>query len=264
MVRAPPGQPVPGARQCCHCQHILDRHVDDVNTLFYDELVPPLPSAPAVRRRPAPRRKPRNAYHHGNLRQALVDQAVRTIHGAGVEALTLRDVGASLGVSRTALYRHFADKTALLAAVATDGFRALRAALQESWDAGGHGRSGFEAQGLAYMRFALDNPGHYRVMFGGFVAKADCDPDLTVEASGAFGVLLAALRELQQQQLVRAGDPEALALFVWSTVHGVSMLGIDGQLARPGLSLAPVMHSIVQRIWDGIAARHGADQATGR
>lgn len=219
------------------------------------------PRARTVR---APHRKPRNAYHHGNLRQALVDQAVRTIHRAGVEALTLRDVGAGLGVSRTALYRHFADKTALLAAVATEGFRALRASLQDSWDAAGRGQAGFEAQGLAYVRFALANPGHYRVMFGGFVAKADCDPTLTEEASGAFGVLLAALAELQRQGLARDGNPEALALFVWSTVHGVAMLAIDGQLTRPGLSLDPVLHAVVQRIWDGIAAPRSARPARTR
>jgi len=209
----------------------------------------------AVARQPrAPRRKPRNAYHHGNLRQALLDQAARTIRERGVGALTLRGVGASLRVSRTALYRHFADKTALLAAVATDGFRTLRLALQEAWDAAGRGQAGFEAQGLAYVRFALDNPGHYRVMFGGVLATADCDPELTAEASGAFGVLLSTLAELQQAGLVRTGDLEALALFVWSTVHGVSMLAIDGQLARPGLSLDAVMQSVVDRVWDGSAA----------
>ena len=218
----------------------------------------PIAPPPAARRLRTPRRKPRNAYHHGNLRQALVDQAVRTIHRGGVEALTLRDVGAGLGVSRTALYRHFADKTALLAAVATDGFRALRTALQESWDGAGHGQVGFEAQGLAYVRFALAHPGHYRVMFGGFVAKAVSDPDLTIEASGAFGVLLAALTELQQQKLVRQGNPEPIALFVWSAVHGVAMLAIDGQLTRPGLSLDPVLNAVVDRIWDGIAARSTA------
>ena len=67
-------------------------------------------------------------------------------------------------------------------------------------------------------------------------------------------MLLAALTELQQQELVRAGDLEALALFVWSTVHGVAMLAIDGQLTRPGLPLDPVMHAVVDRVWDGIAA----------
>jgi len=131
-------------------------------------------------------------------------------------------------------------------------------------DAAGRGRAGLEAQGLAYVRFALANPGHYRVMFGGFVAKANCDPELTTEASGAFGVLLAALAELQEQGVVREGDPEALALFVWSAVHGVAMLAIDGQLTRPGRSLDQVPHLIVQRIWDGIAAPDEPRRAAGR
>ena len=85
----------------------------------------------------APQRKRRNAYHHGNLRQALVDQAVKTIRADGVEALTLRDVGAHLRVSRTALYRHFADKQALLVAVATEGFRVFRKELAEAWEGAG-------------------------------------------------------------------------------------------------------------------------------
>jgi hypothetical protein len=101
-------------------------------------------------------------------------------------------------------------------------------------------------------------------MFGGFVAKTDCDPDLRIEASGAFGVLLSALVELQQQKLVRQGNPEPLALFVWSSVHGIAMLAIDGQLARPGLSLDPVLHAVVQRIWDGIAPPGGPPRAAAR
>ena len=79
------------------------------------------------RRRPAAKQPSR--YHHGNLPQAMLQEAVRTIQKQGTEALTLRGVGERLGVSRTALYRHFADKEALLAAVATEGFRTLRTAL---------------------------------------------------------------------------------------------------------------------------------------
>jgi AcrR family transcriptional regulator len=75
---------------------------------------------------PRPLRKRRNQYHHGDLRRALLDEALRTIRQDGVEAVTLRKVGQSLGVSRTALYRHFSDKRALLAGVATEGFRMLR------------------------------------------------------------------------------------------------------------------------------------------
>ena len=126
------------------------------------------------RGRPASRVRP---YHHGNLRRALLDEALATIRAEGVEGLTLREIGARLGVSRTALYRHFADKRALLAAVATEGFRTLRQQLVTAWEEGGRGRAAFEAMGVAYVRFAVANPAHYRVMFGGFVdPKRDASP----------------------------------------------------------------------------------------
>src|SRR5687768_10556330 len=89
-----------------------------------------------------PQRKRADAYHHGNLRQALLDQAARIIRKEGDERLTLRGVAADLRVSRTALYRHFHDKDALLAAVATDGFRSFRAALASAWEEAGRGRAG--------------------------------------------------------------------------------------------------------------------------
>ncbi|MGE0816158.1 MAG: TetR/AcrR family transcriptional regulator [Vicinamibacterales bacterium] len=218
-------------------------------------------AAPGRRRRPrppegapVPARKPRNAYHHGHLRQALVDQAVATIGARGVEALTLREVGASLRVSRTALYRHFADKTALLAAVAAQGFRTFREALRDAWDDGGRGRAGFMGMGRAYVRFALAHPSHYRVMFGGFVTKAACDPGLEAEAGDAFGVLVGAITELQGQGLVRAGDPTALGVYVWASTHGLAMLAIDGQLGRKDVPLEALMAVLLDRVWDGLAA----------
>src|SRR5687768_13857073 len=100
-------------------------------------------------------RKPHRPYHHGNLRRALLDEALATIRTEGVDGLTLREIGARLGVSRTALYRHFADKRALLAAVATEGFRTLRAQLVTAWEEGGRGRAAFESMGVVYVRFAV-------------------------------------------------------------------------------------------------------------
>src|SRR3954463_6026375 len=114
-------------------------------------------------------RKLRRPYHHGNLRRALLDEALATIRAEGVDGLTLREIGARLGVSRTALYRHFADKRALLSAVATEGFRTLRQELVRAWEDGGRRREALVAMGFAYIRFAVANPSHYRVMFGGFV-----------------------------------------------------------------------------------------------
>src|SRR5215467_10438521 len=100
--------------------------------------------------RPKPGKKPGNAYHHGDLRRALLDEALRTIQAHGVEQLTLRTVGERLGVSRSALYRHFGDKQSLLAAVGTEGFRTLPQAIADAWEGNGRGRIGFQAMGKAY------------------------------------------------------------------------------------------------------------------
>ena len=179
-----------------------------------------------------PRRKRAGQYHHGDLRRALIGEALRTIDTHGVEGLTLRAVGEALGVSRTALYRHFSDKQSLIAAVAREGFRTLRLNLLEAWERKGRGQAGFEAMGEAYLAFAVANPSHYRVMFGRFLESCVRDPELVHEAEGAFQVLVDALVAQQREGLARRDDPVLLARFVWSVVHGVAMLTIDGQLPQ--------------------------------
>lgn len=190
-------------------------------------------------------------YHHGNLRRALLDEALATIRAEGVSGVTLRDIGARVGVSRTALYRHFADKNALLAAVATEGFRALRQELIAAWDEGGHTRAALDAMGVAYVHFAVANSSHYRVMFGGYFDKQVCDAELDVEAKSAFQALVDALAALQQDAAVRGDEPVKLARFVWAVVHGVAMLGIDGQLREQGI-VEDLLAYALERLRNGI------------
>ena len=178
-------------------------------------------------------RKRTDRYHHGDLSRSLLQEAVRIIQKGGVGALTVRKVGEKLGVSRTALYRHFADKSALLAAVATEGFRTLRLQTHDAWEKHGGGRKGFEAMGAAYVKFAVDHPSHYRVMFGGYVRDAAPGSDLDKEGQGAFQVLVDAIVAQQRDGLVRRDDPLALAQYIWATVHGIAMLAIDGLLRQP-------------------------------
>ncbi len=204
-----------------------------------------------------PARKPARSYHHGNLRRALLDEALATIRAEGVDRLTLREIGARLGVSRTALYRHFADKRALLAAVSTEGFRTLRQELVTAWEDGGRGRAAFERMGVAYVRFAVANPSHYRVMFGGFVDPKGCEPELLAEAAGAFQALVDALAALQRDAVMRAEDTVKMARFVWAVVHGVAMLGIDGQLREPGV-VDELTRYAIERLRTGIGADAGS------
>lgn len=177
-----------------------------------------------------PRKKRADRYHHGDLSRALIDEALRTIGRHGVEAVTLRAVGEALGVSRTALYRHFSSKQALMAAVSREGFRTLRQALVEAWNGHGRGLDGFEAMGRAYLAFAVGHPSHYRVMFGRFADACKTDPELVEDARSAFQALVDAIVELQRDNLARSDDPVMLARFVWSVTHGIASLVIDRQL----------------------------------
>ena len=207
-------------------------------------------------------RKPHRPYHHGNLRRALLDEALATIQAEGVEGLTLREIGARVGVSRTALYRHFADKRALLSAVASEGFRTLRLQLVTAWEEGGRGPAAFQSMGVAYVRFAVANPAHYRVMLGGFVDPRAAELELANEATGAFQALVDALAELKRDGVVRGEDTVKMARFVWAVVHGVAMLGIDGQLREPG-AVEELMQYAIERLRTGIAvdSDHSTTQA---
>jgi AcrR family transcriptional regulator len=200
------------------------------------------------------KKKRADRYHHGDLRRALLEEALRTIQTHGVEQLTLRTVGQRLGVSRSALYRHFSSKQALLAAVGREGFRTLRLALTEAWERNGRGRPGFEAMAIVYVQFAVSHPSHYRVMFGRFVESCATDAEFVAEAAAAFQVLVDSLLDQQRAGIVRPDDPLLLARFIWSLVHGLAMLTIDGQLRDLDAQGDALNRYAIDRIRSAIAA----------
>ena len=174
------------------------------------------------------------AYHHGDLERALVDAAVSMIREQGVQAFTLRSVGARVGVSRTALYRHFDDKAALLARVASEGFRRLHAALATAIaTASQRGADPLQAMAAAYVHFAADNPSHYQTMFGGFLTDWNGYPDLITHGDAAFNILVETIRGEQERGKIGPGDPIELAEITWSLSHGIATLGMARHLARP-------------------------------
>jgi AcrR family transcriptional regulator len=166
------------------------------------------------------------------LEQALVDAAIRTIGKRGADTLTLRDIGAQLGVSRTAIYRHFEDKSALLARVALEGFRMFRQALQTARDdARAQGLEPIEEMGAAYVTFALANEAHYKTMFGDAFENHDRYPELNREGGAAFEVLLNTVKEEQAAGRIEGKqDPLQTAHVLWAGVHGIATLGMAGRL----------------------------------
>ena len=198
-------------------------------------------------------RKPERPYHHGNLRRGLLDEALATIRTDGVDGLTLREIGARLGVSRTALYG-ISPTSARSSQPSPPKASACCASSSSPRGSGGRERAAFESMGMAYISFAAANPAHYRVMFGGFVDPKACDPELTTEAAGAFQALVDALAALQRDGVVRDDETVLMARHVWAVVHGIAMLGIDGQLRQPG-SVEELTRYALERLRTGIAGR---------
>lgn len=188
-------------------------------------------------------RKPRGAYHHGDLERALVDAAARTIRAEGVRGLTLRGVGAAVGVSRTALYRHFEDKSALLARVALEGFRRFHAALEEGIAKAAKPKRGkahgdvIAEMGLAYVRFAAANPSYYDVMFGDCLDDWERYPDLQEEAAATFGLLVETVAAEQARGRFGPGNPVELAEIIWSMSHGMVTLSAGKHLNQTGATV---------------------------
>ncbi len=174
----------------------------------------------------------KNQYHHGDLRATLLEATAKIIVEEGVEKVTMRALSQEIGVSRTAPYRHFPDKTALLCAVAEDGFNKLRKHLQlvtrnTSTDA----LSRFENMALAYVDFAVRNSAHYRLMFGKEVVVTQPPPlELQAAAKSAFDEVISAIEACQEEGCIRLADSLSLANVAWATTHGLSTLLIDGQI----------------------------------
>ena len=149
------------------------------------------------------------------------------IRKEGVPAFTLRSVGARVGVSRTALYRHFDDKAALLARVAAEGFRRLHAALARAVAAASQQHADpLPAMAAAYLHFAAGNPSHYQTMFGGFLTDWSRYPDLVEQGNAAFDILADTIRGEQERGRIAPGDPIELAEITWALSHGIATLGL--------------------------------------
>jgi len=171
-------------------------------------------------------RKPKSRYHHGDLRAALIECGLELIQRKGIHALTLREIGKRLGVSRSAAYRHFKDKDALLFAICEAGFIDFGNLVDTARkDAGDSFAAQMDAMALAYARFADEHRDQFEVMFA-----AVLKPGGAAEAGGGrnLKILEESIREAQRNGAIREGDPGLLARVVWALVHGASMLRREG------------------------------------
>jgi AcrR family transcriptional regulator len=192
------------------------------------------------------------SYHHGDLRAALLAEAAAMIAEGGAATVTMRALGRRLGVSRAAPYRHFADKTALLVAVAAEGFNRLRDRLQ-AMDAGAP-RSGveqFRRMGEEYVRFALENPAHYRLMYGKEALARQDQPELREAAIALFEQLVSVIQAHQRSGGIKRQDPRGQAYVAWSAAHGLASLLIEGQILATD-DIDGLIRQTTQTVLDGM------------
>jgi AcrR family transcriptional regulator len=179
------------------------------------------------------------AYHHGDLRNGLLEAARAILEEESLAALTLRAVARKAGVSHAAPYRHFPNHEALLVELSIEGFEELRESLVEAAKAHGNESDKIANIGAAYMRFVAQRPALARLMFGGQLPNRDQFPQLGIKAD-SIG-----------QHIGDALHDSALGLAVWAAVHGLAMLVLENVIdlgqRRSGLHVLPTRAEIILR-----------------
>ncbi|MDH3235395.1 MAG: TetR/AcrR family transcriptional regulator, partial [Alphaproteobacteria bacterium] len=174
----------------------------------------------------------RRSYHHGNLREALIEAALDLIADKGPAGFTFAEAARAAGVSPAAPYRHFADRDALMADVARRGFERLEAALTAAWDDGRpNPMTAFNHVGRAYLAFAHDQPAYYAAMFETGLPP-DLDPQLAQAGDAAFLAMRTACEAITASMPAGRRPPAMMmSLHIWALAHGIASLFARGDEA---------------------------------
>jgi AcrR family transcriptional regulator len=190
------------------------------------------------------------AYHHGNLRRELLDAAMRLFAERGRFDFTMRELARSAGVTHNAPYRHFADRWALLDAIAGEGFTALRDATVEAAAAHDEPRARIQRLGEAYVRFASEHPDVFRLMF--LRPLEDASPELRTAARASYAVLEETIATAHAGGLLTPdATPRETTLAAWSLVHGLASLIVGGQVKATPRGMSKRVAAIAAIFCDG-------------
>ena len=173
-----------------------------------------------------------DTYHHGNLRNALLEAVGEIISEKGIGSVSLREAARRAGVSHSAPAHHFGDKTGMLTAFACRGFEEFGRRMQSAAD--GAAADGVDAQfraiGVEYISFAVERQPYFEVMFRSEMHD-NKDPELQQVSHESFGVLMGVVEAMEPEEL-NGADPMHVAMAAWATVHGLATLWLDGALSQ--------------------------------
>ena len=170
-----------------------------------------------------------NQYHHGDLKNALIQAGIEILSKEGVESLSLRSVAKRVGVSHAAPYAHFPDKQALIAAIAAQGYRKLYARLAEVEYRLNDPLNRLEETAFAYLQFALDEPDYFKVTFAGAVEAEKNYPENVEQSQRCYTLVVALVEECHAQGLFVSDNIQFLAVSIWSCIHGFVQLLLSNQ-----------------------------------
>ena len=177
------------------------------------------------------------SYHHGDLKNALIKAGVKILTKEGVSGLSLRKVAKQAGVSHAAPYSHFADKQALIAAISTEGFKQLYEQIASVLEANSQKPSTLLLEtARTYIQFAMKEPDRFKLMFSSVIEKEKDYPEFVETSYENFQQLVSVVETCQQAGLLKPGPSDLMAVSVWSSVHGMIMLILEGQVSRTVLN----------------------------
>jgi AcrR family transcriptional regulator len=209
----------------------------------------------------------RRSYHHGNLREALIEAALDLIADKGPAGFTFAEAARAAGVSPAAPYRHFADRDALMADVAQRGFERLEVALAKAWSDGRpDALTAFNKVGRAYLAFAHDEPAYYTAMFETGLPP-DLNPQLAMAGDKAFAALRTACETIAADIPAEKRPPALMmGLHIWALAHGIASLFARGDAARRPLPMPAedLLEAGVLIYLEGLGLRRGGNPAEDR
>ncbi len=200
-------------------------------------------------------------YHHGDLRRSLIDAALDLVREEQDWTFSLREVARRAGVSHNAPYNHFADKRDLLAAVAEAGFLTLRDKMSRAVAGVESIEKALVKSGVAYVKFGIENPAHYRLMFGSTLITTEGLPNFVMHAADSAKAVLRGIIVRGAQQGVFTPSPankdeiEIAVLSGWSLVHGLTLLTIDGHASPTKLKMESIAEKVATMFSHGIVRR---------
>lgn len=172
-----------------------------------------------------------NNYHHGDLKNALIQAGVEILTAEGLPALSLRKVAKRVGVSHAAPYAHFPDKQALIAAIAAEGYKKLvdqiSQIIEEQAD---DPLAQLLEAAWAYIEFAKSEPGYFKLSFSGTVEQEQNYPDYVEQTQKGFALVVRIIQACQQDRILKNVNVELMSIAIWGSIHGLAELTLGNQL----------------------------------